>query len=99
MLRLRRVSGGVSLKALGARSIRWTWVPVLAAACMLVVALWLGVEERQRESELADARQVLRQVTDQRDRMQQAFNFLNQPETRQVGFGRGQPAPPGATSS
>jgi hypothetical protein len=82
------------LDSVGARRISWTWVPILAAACMLAIAVWLGYQERQRESELADARQMLRQVSDQRDRMQQAFNFLNQPETRQVGFGKGQPAPP-----
>ena len=28
------------------------------------------------------------------DRLEQAFTFLNQPETRQVNFGQGQPAPP-----
>jgi len=83
------------LESVGARRASWAWVPMLAAACMLVVALWLGVQERRRESELAQARQIIRQVSDQRDRMQQAFNFLNQPETRQVGFGQGQPAPRG----
>ena len=30
----------------------------------------------------------------ERDRLDQAFTFLNQPETRQVNFGQGQPAPP-----
>ncbi|MGD1091181.1 MAG: anti-sigma factor [Bryobacteraceae bacterium] len=82
------------LASVGFQRPRWGWVPALAAVLLLVIAVWLGFEERQRESELAAARQLIRQVSDQRDRMLQAFAFLNQPETQQVGFGKGQPAPP-----
>jgi hypothetical protein len=72
----------------------WSWAALLGAACMLVVALWLSVEERQRSAELADARRNLIQVSAQRDLLQQALNFLSDPETVPVGFGKGQPAPP-----
>jgi hypothetical protein len=82
------------LASIGVQRASWGWVPALAGVLMLAVAVWLGFEERQRESELAAARQLIRQVSDQRDRMLQAFAFLNQPETQQVGFGKGQPAPP-----
>jgi hypothetical protein len=82
------------LASVGVKRSSWAWVPSLAAALMLAIAVWLGFQERQREDELAAARQQIRQISDQRDRMLQAFVFLNQPETQQVGFGKGQPAPP-----
>jgi anti-sigma-K factor RskA len=75
----RRVLGSVGMERAG-----WGWVAALAAACALIVALWLGVEKRTTDRELANAR----------DRLEQAFTFLNQPETRQVNFGQGQPTPP-----
>ncbi len=82
------------LAAVGVEHSGWSWVAVLAAACMFAIALWLGVQERRRTSELADARRTIIQMSAQRDRVEQALSFLNQPETRQVSFGRGQPAPP-----
>ena len=85
----RRVMASVGVERSG-----WGWAAALAAACMLVVALWLSVQERRRAGELADARRTLIQISSQRDRMLQALTFLNQPETQQVGFGKGQPAPP-----
>jgi hypothetical protein len=82
------------MASVGVERSGWGWAAALAAACMLVVALWLSVQERHRATELADARRTLMQISAQRDSMQQALNFLNQPETQQVGFGKGQPAPP-----
>jgi len=82
------------LASIGAERSGWGWAAALAAACMLVVALWFSVQERRRASELADARNVLMQVSTQRDRLQQALGFLEDPETKPVSFGRGQPAPP-----
>ena len=72
----------------------WGWLGALAAACMLIVALWLSVQERRRENELADARKDLIQTTAQRDRLIQALSFLNTPDTRQVNFGEGAAQPP-----
>src|SRR5690349_20084620 len=82
------------LASVGVERSSWTWLAALAAACMLVLALWLSVQERNRTAELADARRTLMQTASERDQLQQALAFLNQPETRQVNFGRGQPAPP-----
>jgi anti-sigma-K factor RskA len=78
----RRVVGSV-----GAPRAGWTWLAALAAACMAVVALWISVER-------ADTQRTLAQVTADRDKLVQVFNFLNQPETRQVNFGLGETAPP-----
>jgi anti-sigma-K factor RskA len=82
------------MASIGVERSRWGWAAALAAACMLVVALWLSVQERQRTSELADARRTLLGVTAQRDRLQQALSFLDDPATLPVSFGKGQPAPP-----
>src|SRR5262249_13674717 len=61
----------------------------LAAAAMLVIALWFGRQEQLRTNELKDARATLWRVQGDRDKMLEAFRFLNQPDTRQVGFQRG----------
>jgi len=82
------------MASVGVERSSWTWLAALAAACMLVVALWFSVQERNRTNELTEARRNLLQTAAERDRLVQALNFLNQPETRQVNFGRGQPAPP-----
>lgn len=82
------------MASIGVERRSWSWAAALAAVCMLVVALWLGEQERQRSTELAEARHTLMQVSADRDRMLAALSFLNQPETVQVGFGKGQPAPP-----
>ena len=68
------------------------WAAALAAACMLVLALWMSVQERHRSAELADARGTILQIGAERSRMMQALSFLNQPETQQVGFGKNKPA-------
>lgn len=78
----RRVMASVGRERAG-----WGWVAALAAAFLLVVALWLSLEKRTADRDLVEARA-------ERDRLEQAFTFLNQPETRQVNFGQGQPAPP-----
>jgi hypothetical protein len=80
--------------SVGVERAQWGWAALLAAACLMVIAVWLSVQERRRVGELADARQLILQISGERDRMQQALSFLNQPETQQVGFGKGQAAPP-----
>ena len=85
----RRVTSSV-----GREGAVWTWIAALAAACALIVALWLSLEKRTADRQLANARLTLQQAVAERDRLEQAFTFLNQPETRQVNFGQGQPAPP-----
>lgn len=82
------------MAAIGVRHRSWTWAAALAAACMLVVALWLGEQERERTAQLADARRELLEVSADRDHMAAALRMLDQPDTILVGFGKGQPAPP-----
>ena len=82
------------LASVGRERSGWTWVAALAAACSLIVALWLSLAKHTADRELANARVTLQQTLAERDRLEQAFTFLNQPETRQVNFGQGQPAPP-----
>jgi hypothetical protein len=82
------------LASVGVHPMSWSWLAALAAACMVVVALWLSVQERSRASELAQARHTLIQVSGQRDRLLQALSFLDDPATLPVSFGKGQPAPP-----
>lgn len=85
----RRVMASIGQERTG-----WGWVAALAAACMVVVALWLSVQQRQTAQELAVARRAAMQATAQRDTLQQALSFLEDPETLPVSFGKGQPAPP-----
>ncbi len=86
----RRVMSSVGREGAG-----WTWVAATAAACSLIVTLWLSLEKRTADRELTNARLTLQQAVVQRDRLEQAFALLNQPETRQVTFGQGQPSTPG----
>jgi hypothetical protein len=82
------------LASVGVHPMSWSWLAAMAAACMLVVALWLSVQERSRASELAQARRTLIEVSGQRDRLMQALSFLDDPATVPVSFGKGQPVPP-----
>jgi hypothetical protein len=85
----RRVMASVGVHRRG-----WGWLGAFATACLLVITLWLGNEERQRGNDLAETRKTLMEVADQRDRLTQALAILNQPETIQVTFGKGLPKPP-----
>ncbi len=85
----RRVMGAVGVQPMG-----WTWFAAACAAAMLVVALWLNVIMRDRERDLAEARVSLAQVTNDRDKLQSVFQFLQEPETKQVRFGDPAAQPP-----
>jgi Anti-sigma-K factor rskA/Putative zinc-finger len=82
------------LSSLGIHYPSWGWVWALGAACLLLIALWLGVQERQRTTQLADARRALLEVNGERDRLTKALEFLSDPQTLPASFGRGQTAPP-----
>ena len=82
------------LTSVGVHYPGWGWVWALGAVCLLLVAAWLGVEERSRTFELADARRALLESNGERDRLTQALQFLSDPQTRPASFGRGQTAPP-----
>lgn len=79
-----RVLAGVGFERPG-----WFWTGAFAAALTLIVALWLGVQERERTNQLADARHSLMEVTADRDRLTQYLQFLSDPQTKPVSFGRG----------
>src|SRR6266567_1139765 len=64
------------LAAIGYHYPGWGWVWALSTAMALMVALWLGTQERQRTAELADARRTLLQVSGERDQLTQAMQFL-----------------------
>lgn len=85
----RRVMASVGLERAGL-----TWVAAMVAAAAVIVALWLGTENRTTDRELSQARLALQQSVGERDRLEEALSFLNQPETRQVNFGLDKPAPP-----
>ena len=85
----RRVMSSIGVERAG-----WTWLATLAASSMLVVALWFSLESRSLQSDLKAARQSLTEATADRDRLEQAFRFLEEPQTRQVNFGAPQAAPP-----
>lgn len=85
----RRLLAGFGIERSG-----WGWLGAFAAALMLVVSLWLSVQERRRESELAEARRQAIEIGGERDRLMQAFSLLNQPETKQVNFGLDKTQPP-----
>jgi anti-sigma-K factor RskA len=84
-----RVMAGIGHERIG-----WFWAGAFAAALMLIVALWLGVQERERTVQLATARRDILEITGERDHIAQALQFLSDPETKPIGFGRGQQAPP-----
>jgi hypothetical protein len=82
------------MASIGVQPMSWSWLSALAAACMLMVALWFSVQERSRSAELAQARRTLIDVSSQRDRLTQALSFLDDPATVPVSFGKGRPLPP-----
>jgi hypothetical protein len=85
----RRVMEGIGVRHAG-----WGWTGAFAAALMLIVALWLAVQERERTAQLAEARRTVLQVSGERDRLTQALQFLSDPQTVPASFGKGPAAPP-----
>lgn len=74
----------------------WGWMGAFAAAA---AALVLGIfyfrgEQDAWQRQLAGVRTQLEVSGLENSRLKQALDFLNTPETRLVGFGAGQPAPP-----
>ncbi len=82
------------LAAIGVHYPGWGWVWALGAVAAVVVAVFLGVQERERSAELTDARRNLMQVTGERDQLTTALQFLSDPQTQPASFGKGQNAPP-----
>lgn len=87
----RRVLASVGVEHSG-----WAWFTAwgLATAALVVCVLWLSVEERRRTEELSAARAEIVKSHSELSQVQAALAILNQPETKQVTFGEGQPQPP-----
>ena len=83
------------LAAIGAerapRGFSWAWAAVCAA--LLAAVVWSGADIRRRAADLAEARQQLAKANASLSGFEQARALLNQPDTRQVVFGKGQPQP------
>ncbi len=62
----RRVMSSVGMERAG-----WGWVAALAAACSLIVTLWISLEKRTADRELKSARVTLQQTVTERDRLEQ----------------------------
>ena len=77
------------LASVGARQKRgFAWWPVwaLASAGLLIAAVTLSYREQGVAGQLADARQVITRQSLDLEKSKQILSFLDQPETRQVGF-------------
>ncbi len=85
----RRVMGAV-----GVQPMAWTWFAAACASAMLVAALWYGVVASERRHQRDEARAALVQAIAERDRLQAALRFLEDPQTKQVNFGDAQAVPP-----
>lgn len=77
------------LASIGLERSSWTWLAALAAAAMLLIMLWMSVQERDRTAQLAEARRTIIQMDTDHDHLMKALSFLNQPETKEIRFGLG----------
>ena len=75
----------------------WSWIPfwIAAAACLAVVAVWLGMARRDQARALADLRLEAQRKTVELARLNEAFAIMNDPAARQLVFGEGAPKPRG----
>lgn len=72
----------------------WGWLGWAAAAASLVLAAFLISQLRTERGEREQAQAQLGQAGLETARLRAALDFLNEPETRLVGFGAGQTQPP-----
>jgi anti-sigma-K factor RskA len=86
----KRVMSGVGVEHRSA----WGWIAALVTAGLLVATLWFSLEARRMERDLVSARDQVRRTQADLARYEAALRFLDEPETKQVGFGRGEPQPP-----
>ncbi len=88
----RRILASVGVEA----KTGYLWMGALAflSACLLIGLVMLNRESSRRGEETERMRTALRQSTSDLSKVQTALSFLNEPETEQVVFGKGQPRPP-----
>jgi anti-sigma-K factor RskA len=99
----RRLRKRVLASVGGQQPVSRTWMGALAllSAGLLIAVAVIGIEERRKAEELADAQDQVRRAEEQvrtssadLAKLQAALQFLNEPETEQVVFGKGKPQPP-----
>lgn len=71
------------------------YLPWMAMAAALALAVWVGSEARQKNQELAAEREQLRTLTAEKQQLDAALTFLRDPETRPVGTREGLNKPRG----
>ncbi|HMD48680.1 MAG TPA: anti-sigma factor [Bryobacteraceae bacterium] len=76
------------------RRMRVSWVPILAVAASLVVAVYFGVSSRRHAQEAARLHDEMRAQTAQIAQLTEAFAILSGPSTTEATFGGAQPRPP-----
>lgn len=83
------------MAGIGVPQKNWGWLAWAAvSAGLLVTTMWFSTEEHRRTTELALARDQVREINSKLSGVQQVVDFLNSPDTKQVNFGAGQIQPP-----
>jgi anti-sigma-K factor RskA len=84
------------IASVGGGSKAFSWWPVwaVATAGLAVAAMTFYFEQRDSNTQLAQAKQTLSDRTIEANKASQILEFLNQPETKAVGFRGTEPAPP-----
>ena len=84
------------IASVGGGSKRFSWWPVwaVATAGLAVAAMTFYFEQRDASAQLAQVNQKLSDRTVEVKRANQVLEFLNQPETKAVGFSGTEAAPP-----
>jgi hypothetical protein len=84
------------LASVGVEQPRFGWMPVWAAATVLLalVAGFFAREQRRSAQEAQVLRAQVRSQTNELTRLTEAFAILNGPETKEATFGNTQPKPP-----
>jgi hypothetical protein len=92
----RRLRGRILAAAGGVPERRWNWLTawVAAGGTALVAAGLMLYQARGFRAELAEAQIEIGRSGAAAAAMRQAFDLIQAPETREVTFGVGQPAPP-----
>lgn len=84
------------LASIGVRKSNWGWIAALttAAATLMIAVVWLSIENRRLEYNVAVLRTQAQRTAADLISAQAALQFLNEPETKEIVFGQGQPQPP-----
>jgi len=78
----------------GSKSFSWWPIWSVATAGLAVAAMTFYFEQRDMNTQLAQTKQVLAEKTQEATKASQILDFLNQPETKSVGFSGTEAAPP-----